>query len=126
MILMNFAHPLTAGQRAALERQTGTRLARVIDVPAQFDPAAPFAEQAARLIDAVGLTPAQWQTKPLLVNLPSLSSIAALPLAEVHGRAGYFPLVLRLRQVPGRIPVEYGLAELLNLQAVRDAARTRR
>ena len=39
---------------------------------------------------------------------------------------GYFPAVLRLRPVPGNAPPQFELAEVLNLQAMRDAARARR
>jgi len=47
-------------------------------------------------------------------------------LAEVHGRTGYFPTIIRLRPVAGVTPPQFEVAELLNLQAVRDAARVRR
>jgi len=60
------------------------------------------------------------------VNLPSLTPIAGLLLAELHGRAGYFPAVVRLRPASGSTPPQYEVAELLNLQAVRDGARAGR
>ena len=66
------------------------------------------------------------QTEPVLVNLPSLNFIAALLLAELHGRMGYFPPVLRLRPEPGSLPPQYEVAEILNLQSVRDGARRKR
>ena len=47
-------------------------------------------------------------------------------LAELHGRCGYFPAQLRLRPVPGSLPPRFEIAEVLNLQALRDAARERR
>jgi hypothetical protein len=39
---------------------------------------------------------------------------------------GYFPAVLRLRPVPDSNPPQFEVAEIVNLQAVRDAARLRR
>src|SRR5438034_5973581 len=48
----------------------------------------PFAEQTRELIDSVGLSAEEWQTTPLLLNLPSLAPIAAAVLAEAHGRCG--------------------------------------
>ena len=75
---------------------------------------------------ACGLSPTDWQTLPLLVNPPSLNFIAVVLLAEIHGRCGYFPTVLRMRPVPGSTPPRYEVAELVNLQDVRDVARTRR
>jgi hypothetical protein len=47
-------------------------------------------------------------------------------LAELYGRMGYFPLVVHTRPVAGSLPPRYEVAEVLNLQAIRDAARKRR
>jgi len=75
---------------------------------------------------SVPLTAEQWQTEPILVNLPSLNFIAALLLAELHGRMGYFPAIIRLRSVEGSTPTRYEVAEILNLETVRGAARKKR
>jgi len=72
------------------------------------------------------LAPQEWQTASILVNPPSLNFITALVLAELHGRMGYFPPVVRLRPVKEALPPRYEVAEILNLQAVRDAARLKR
>jgi hypothetical protein len=61
-----------------------------------------------------------------LVNPPSLNFIAVVLLAELHGRCSYFPAHLRLRPVQGSVPPRYEVAEVLNLQAVREEARRRR
>ena len=98
----------------------------VKEVDTQFDQAKPFDEQAAELVESVGLSSEQWQTERILVNLPSLNTIAALLLAEMHGRMGYFPSVLRLRPVAGSAPPQFEVAEILNLQAVREQARSQR
>ncbi len=126
MILLNFAHPLTPTHLAAIAQLTGQQIERVLDVKSQFDNARPFIEQARTLIEAVDLSPQEWQTAPLLVNLPSFNTIAALLLAEMHGRMGYFPAVLRLRPIAGSVPPQFQVAEIINLQAVREAARERR
>jgi len=126
MILLNFSHPLTPDHLAQVEALAGEKVGRVIDVPTQFDHDAPFSEQVESLVDGVGLTPQEWQTLPLLVNPPALNLIAVMLLAELHGRMGYFPTVLRLRPIPGSTPPRFEVAELVNLQAVRDAARRRR
>jgi hypothetical protein len=49
-----------------------------------------------------------------------------MTLAELHGRMGYFPPILRLRPVEGAIPPRFEVAEIINLQALRDAARKER
>jgi len=126
MILLNFAHPFTPTQLNQIEQLSGQAVAQVIDVKTQFDHARPFAEQARALVEAVGLSAQAWQTTPLLVNLPSLNVIAALVLAEIHGRCGYFPPVLRLMPVPNALPPQFQVAEIVNLQAVREAARAMR
>jgi hypothetical protein len=126
MILLNFAHPITTEQQVAIEALTGQKVERIVEVKTQFDAAQPFAEQAQHLIAAAGLTAMEWQTLPLLVNLPSLNVIAALLLAELHGRCGYFPAVLRLRPIVGSAPPQFKAAEIVNLQAVRDTARQKR
>jgi hypothetical protein len=126
MILLNFTHSLTDARLAAIEQLTSQPIARVIDAFAQFDNGRPFTEQAQALIDSIVLTPQEWQTAPLLVNLPGHNAIAALVLAELHGRMGYFPAVLRIRPVTDTTPPQFEIAEILNLQAVRDRARVRR
>jgi hypothetical protein len=47
-------------------------------------------------------------------------------LAELHGRIGHFPALIRLRPLPGSTPTTYEVAELINLQAIREDARRRR
>lgn len=126
MLIINFTHPLTAPQTTVLELLTGERIERIIEVKTQLDPAQPFSEQVHTLVESIGLTEAEWQTLPLLINLPSHNVIAALVLAELHGRMGYFPAVLRLRPVANATPPQFEVAEIINLQAVRDRARQAR
>lgn len=126
MILLNLSHPLTLDQQRTIETLAGQEISILIERLAQFDTAAPFAEQATALVDSLDLSPAEWQQSPLLVLLPSLNFGAAAVLAELHGRCGYFPPVVRLRPVPNSLPPRYEVAEIINLQAMRDAARRRR
>jgi len=126
MILLNFSHPLTPSQHAQIEALAGEPIRRVLDAPTQFDEQQPFVPQLAALLAAIDLTPAQWQNEPLLVILPSLNFIAALLLADLHGRMGYFPTVVRMRPVAGSTPRRYEVAELLDLQAAREEARRSR
>ncbi|MCB0044664.1 MAG: hypothetical protein KDD92_04480 [Caldilineaceae bacterium] len=126
MILINFSHPVTPDQLAQIVALTGREPARILAALPQFDEQEPFTPQLAALLDQIDLTPAQWQTEPILVMLPSLNFIAGALLAELHGRMGYFPPVVRIRPVAGAIPRRYEVAEILDLQAMReDARRTR-
>ena len=126
MILLNFSHPLISAHLAQVEALTGQPVERVAEIHTQIDPQQPLAPQAAALADQCGLTPAEWQSAPLLVNPPSLNFVAVALLAELHGRCGYFPAHLRLRPVAGSLPPQYEVAEILDLQAIRDTARRKR
>lgn len=130
MILLNFSHPITDEQEAQLERKLdfdviGEQL-DVIKVVCQMDVNEPFDIQVEQMVDACNLSPKEWQTKQLLVNLPALSTAAALLLAELHGRCGYYPPALRLKQVDGSIPPRYELVEILDFNSQRQNARKRR
>ncbi len=126
MILLNFAHPLTEKQCRRTAELSGQEIVEVIDLPVQFDGEGPFLPQLESLMERMPLSAEALQTEAILVNLPSLNFIAALLLAELHGRMGYFPPVLRLRPAPGSLPPQYEVAEILNLQNVRDSARRKR
>ncbi|RME97322.1 MAG: hypothetical protein D6768_19945 [Chloroflexi bacterium] len=126
MLLINFSHPTTAEQRAQIEALAGQPITRTIERMAQFDTAEPFAPQVTALVDSVGLDAAGWQSEPLLLILPSLNFGAAALLAELHGRCGYFPPIVRTRPVPNALPPRFEAAEIINLQAVRNTAREKR
>lgn len=126
MLLLNFSHPLTPAQVAQIETLVEKPVARVVEVHSQIDPQQPLGPQITALVESAGLTPAQWQNESLLVNLPSLNYSTALVIAELHGRMGYFPVCVRLRPVKDAVPPRFEVAEILNLQAARDAARQRR
>jgi hypothetical protein len=131
MILLNFSHPLTPAHLAQVETLTGQKVERVVEVYSQIDAQQPLLPQVTALADECALSPAEWQTLSLLVNPPALNFIAVALLAELHGRCGYFPAHLRLRPVQGpdgspRLPPQYEVAEILDLQATRDAARRKR
>lgn len=126
MILLNFSHPLTPEHLETIEALTRNKVAQVVDLPIHFDHSQPFQPQLQKVLEAVTLSPQEWQTDGILVNLPSFNYIAAMTLAELHGRMGYFPPILRLRPVEGSIPPRFEVAEVVNLQALRDAARKER
>lgn len=126
MIVINFSHPFTEQQRAQIGELAGKPVSDVRDVTTRLDNNAPFAYQIAALIEAAGLDARAWQTKAILVNPPAFTPAATTLIAELHGRMGYFPPIIRIRPVPDSLPPEYEVAEIINLQAVRDAARKRR
>src|SRR6266852_4605401 len=125
MLVLNFTHPLTSAQRAQIEGLAGTSIDEVRTIPVQIDQAEPLDPQITAIVDAVGLSSEEWQTRPLLINPPGYAPAAFVLLAELHGRIGHFPSLIRLRPKHEAVTT-YEVAELLNLQTVRDAARTRR
>jgi hypothetical protein len=126
MVVLNFAHPLTPEQRQQIEALTGQPVEQVIAIDAQVDLARPLVPQVVSMVDRVGFSPEEWQTRPILVVLPALSYSAGVLLAELHGRMGYFPPIIRMRQVMGVVPPRFEVAEIISLQDVRVAARARR
>ncbi len=126
MNLLNLSHPLTAQQLEQIQALAGQPVRAIIEARVQFDLNEPFTAQAVRLLDDLGIAPQSWQGEPWLVLLPSLNYIAAVVLAELHGRMGHFPAIVRLRPVPNAVVTEFEVAELINLEQVRQAARARR
>ncbi len=126
MLILNFSHPLTREQITQIEQLSGQTVERVFDLPVQFENEQSYLPQLEALMQTLPLSATELQTGQILVNLPSLNYIAALLLAELHGRMGYFPPILRLCPRPGVVPPVYEVAEILNLHAVRETARKRR
>ena len=126
MIILNFTHPLPESETASVAELTGQVVEQTIDIKTNFDPERDFAPQVRALLDNINLTAAEWQTAPILINSPAQNVIAVILLAELHGRMGYFPPVLRLKPVPEATPPRFVVAEVINLQAIRDKARGQR
>ena len=125
MLILNFTHPLTDEHKAQIETLAGTTIGEIRAIPVQIDQVQPLAAQIAAIVDTIDLTSEEWQTRPLLINPPGYAPAAFVLLAELHGRIGHFPSLLRLRPKSSPAPM-YEVAELLNLQEVREAARGRR
>jgi hypothetical protein len=126
MILINFSHPLTSEQLAQVEQLTSQRIEQLIALAMQFDNDQAFLPQLQDLMSGVKLPSEALQTTPILINPPALNFITAMLLAELHGRMGYFPPIVRLRPIPESLPPRYEVAEVINLQSIRDTARKTR
>ena len=114
MIILNFSHPLTAEHIASIEALTKNSVTQVQDLAIQFDQGQAFQPQLQSVLAQVTLSPQEWQTAAILVNLPSFNYIAAMTLAELHGRMGYFPPIIRLKPVQGALPPRFEVAEVIN------------
>jgi len=122
LLLLNYSHPIPAEQLTRVAAICGAT-PEVREVGAQIDRIRPIAEVARAMADAAALSPDDWQTTPLILNPPALAPLALALIAELHGRCGGFPAMLNVRPVADSIPTRYEVAEVVNLQAVREAAR---
>jgi hypothetical protein len=125
MLILNFTYPLTEEQKAQIEALAGAPIEEVRTLPVQIEQSESLESQVRTIVDNVCLSPEEWQTRLLLINPPGYAPAAFALLAELHGRIGHFPSLIRLRPKSGPI-VTYEVAELLNLQTIRDHARLRR
>ncbi len=125
MLILNFTHPLTNEQQAQIEALANTSIEEVRTIRVQINQEEPLEAQITSIVDATGLSSEEWQTRPLLINPPGYAPAAFVLLAELHGRIGHFPSLIRLRPKPGPV-ISYEVAEMLNLQTIRETARRRR
>lgn len=127
MLILNFTHPLTAEQRAQIEALAGAAITEVRTIPVHINQEEPLEPQITAIVNATDLSSEEWQTRPLLINPPGYAPAAFVLLAELHGRIGHFPPLVRLRPKSSSGPLTtYEVAELLNLQTIRNNARQRR
>ncbi len=128
VMIVNFTHPLNQHQIQQIEQRTGVFVADVLSppqIPVHFDDNIPFEEQVKAIVDDVPLTDEEWQDLSIIVNVPGYAVITAPLIAELHGRMGHFPKILRLRRNPDD-PNRYDFAEIIHLQRIRERARERR
>jgi len=126
MTVLDFGHPLTDAQRMTLEQQMGLAVDRVLMVDAQIDTGTALGPQVSVWLDGISLSATEWQTESIIIVLPSLNYSAAVLLAEMHGRTGHFPTVVRLRPASDSLVPRFDVAEIINLQSIREEARARR
>ncbi len=125
MLILNFAHPLTGEHILQIEKLAACTIEDIQTIPVQINQSEPLAVQMRAIAAAVQLTSEEWQTRPLLINPPGYAPAAFVLLAELHGRIGHFPTIIRLRPKSGPV-ITYEVAELLNLQTIREVARKSR
>jgi hypothetical protein len=65
MLILNFTHPLTSDQRAQIEALAHVSIEEVRTVHVQIDQAEPLEPQIVTIVDAVGLSSEEWQTRAL-------------------------------------------------------------
>jgi transposase len=125
MHVLNFSHPLTEEQKMQIQKLAGKTIEGVRTIPVQISQKLALEEQIAAIVDTIELTPEEWQTQQLLINPPGYAPAAFVLLAMLHGRIGHFPALIRMRPIQNPI-TSFEVAEILNLQNIRDRARMKR
>ncbi len=127
-LALNFSgHPVPQGQQQAIKTRMGWPKLEVIDVAmGTVAEDESFLKNALRKVDGIDLLPNEWQTTPLVVIPSGYSPLWSALLAEIHGRLGHFPDVVRLRRTPQGERETFEVAEILDLRDIRHLARTKR
>jgi hypothetical protein len=129
MIILNFSYSFTENQKQGLVQHLGVAWEdiRVVEVSTKINEQQPLAQEVTELADKAGLTSLEWSSAPLVVNLPGYAPAAAALLAEIEGRRGYLPSIIKMRPVQsGNSAVSYEVAEIVNLFRIFDTARRQR
>ena len=126
MLILNFSHPFTDEQSAQVAELLGSAIDEIRTIGVQIDQESALEPQVRAIVGSVGLTSQEWQTRQLLINPPGYAPAAFVLLAELHGRIGHFPTLIRLRPRPGGVVTTFEVAELLNLQTIREESRKQR
>jgi len=126
--LLNFSHPFSFEQLKDIARICNVNPS-AIDVticPVQIDMSKPLAPQIQAIVDAIKLTPEQWQREVIIINPPALSQAALTVIAELHGRIGHYPMMVRIVASHDGTATTFDVAEVINLDNIRMHARTAR
>lgn len=125
--LLNFTRTFQDQQIKQLEDELDCFIEHVWpNTKANFDLNTPLEPQIKNMVDGLGFTPEEWEEAGhFVVSLPGLPEPAAVLIAELHGRMGYFPTIVRRHKDDRDDSGVYVLAEIINLSNIRDKARNR-
>lgn len=126
--VLNYSgHPVLPGQKLEIEKLMHWTSSDVINVTIGNVPEDnTFTATVLQAVESTGFSAEEWQTTPLVVIPSGYSAIWSVVLAELHGRLGYFPDVVRLRPAPSGSVEKFEVAEILNLGEIRHLSRHKR
>jgi hypothetical protein len=120
MILINFGAAFRPLQIAQAEALLHEPITRVIDLSIKVDPDQEMLPQFKKSMAKLKLNDTDLCAEPVVINLPNQNYLAVMVLAELHGRMGYFPPILRARMKSSGLLPYYEVAEVIDLQAMED------
>lgn len=124
-IIINFSHPFIESKEE-LEEVLDCRIKKIIEIEPNFDLEKDLEPQVDELIEDARLTPKEWQSPFIMVNVPHYPPATAIFIANFHGRSGHFPTIIYRPPVKKGGVTSYPVKGAIDLQAVRDRARGRR
>jgi hypothetical protein len=123
MILLNFSSPFKKDQLPQVELILQEPIDRVVNYPCKVDSDMEILPQILEFMAKLPIGEAELRNEPVAVVLPVQNYQAVLVIAYLHGILGYFPPIFRTRLATIGIMPIHEAAELLNPQAVEDAAK---
>ncbi len=127
-ILVNFSsHLIQPGQRRDMQKTLQWPAIEEVDarlgtVPEKQN----FTRYLINHVEGIDLTANEWQTARLAVVPAGYAPAWSIILAELHGRLGYFPDIVRLRPAPEPAEEKFEVAEVVTLREIRSKARSKR
>jgi hypothetical protein len=127
-LIINFSgHPVLPGQQKDIGHMMHWPSPEVINVSlGNVAEDHNFVSTIEKAVEKVALSPEEWQSTPIVVIPAGYSALWSVVLAELHGRLGYFPDVVRLRPASTVSNEKYEVAEIMNLREVRHKSRDKR
>lgn len=124
MTILNLAAPLSTNDVSTIAALCGRKARRVIDLALAFSETDPLAPQVRSLLDSLGFSSSEWQSQSVVVNLPDDPVAATLLIADIAGRRGRTPSVIRWKRGGNGQRVEP--LEVISLHEIRKEARHQR
>ncbi len=127
-LVLNFSsHLILPKQQQAIQKLLDWTTSEVIDARLGNVPeTGNFVAALVNHIEKIDLLPNDWQTSQMVVMPAGYAPAWSVLLAELHGRLGYFPDVVRLRPAPTHADEKFEVAEVISLREIRGEARGKR
>jgi hypothetical protein len=117
MLLLNFGSKIGQIEIEQINALSHDKITEWVYLPVDPYNQAPFQQQLSGLYKKAKLTNEDFMKQTLVLNLPASALNAAIILADIHGRTGKFPLVIRLRPAMFGIRVRSDVVDLLDLNS---------